>query len=329
MKRKWIKYHVLFFLVTWTFNYVFNFYFTIPPHKLVPYSIFFILDYTALALYFYSVFSLSSFALKRIVYFIPLQLGLMLLGCLMLSIVPAVFYKSQGVELNFSQHYFMTMFEIAFTTFSSLAFLFLQKWEESTSQKRQLIESLSEAELTFLRSQMSPHFLLNTLNSIYSMALNKSPEIYLALAELKTIYSYVRRSQEQMSLQDEIDYLENFIKIQKRRFRDAIALTVSFQVDAEYQIEPLLLSSFVENAFKHGVSMKEPSFITIDLKVINGRLTYSVINSDHSKKSTDMNSGIGIQNLTRRLELLYPEKFSLHHVQHGHTYTATLTIQQL
>jgi len=329
MKAKWIKYHVLFFLITWTFNYVFNFYFRIPPNKLVPYTVFFILDYTALAGYFYTVFFLSSFALKRIVYLIPLQLVLMLVGCLVLSIVPAVFYTSQGIELNFSQHYFMTMFEIAFTTFSSLAFLFLQKWEESTSQKLQLIESLSEAELTFLRSQMSPHFLLNTLNSIYSMALNKSPDIYQAVAELKNIYSYVRRSQEQMSLQDEIDYLENFIKIQKRRFRDAVALTVSFTTDADYQIEPLLLSSFVENAFKHGVSMKEPSFISIDLTVNKGRLTYRVVNSDHSKKSVDRNSGIGIQNLSRRLELLYPENFSLHQEQRDQTYSAALTIQQL
>ena len=320
---------MLFFLLTWTFNYVFNFYFTIPSNKLVPYSVFFILNYTVLAGYFYSVFFLSSFALKRIVYLIPLQIGLMLLGCLVLSIVPAIFYKSQGVELNYSQHYFMTMFEIAFTTFSSLAFLFLQKWEESTSQKLQLIESLSEAELTFLRSQMSPHFLLNTLNSIYSMALNKSPEIYLALAELKNIYSYVRRSQQQMSLQDEIDYLENFIKIQQRRFRDAIALTVSFKADAEYQIEPLLLSSFIENAFKHGVSMKEPSFITIDLTVTNGKLIYRVVNFDHSKKSVDRNSGIGIPNLSRRLELLYPGNFSLYQEQRDNTYTATLTIQQL
>jgi len=329
MKAKWIKYHVLFFIVTWTFNYVFNFYFTIPPHKLVPYTLFFILDYTALAAYFYTVFFLSSFALKRIAYLIPLQLGLMLTGCLILSILPSIFYTSQGIELDFAQHYFMTMFEIAFTTFSSLAFLFLQKWEESTSQKLQLIESLSEAELTFLRSQMSPHFLLNTLNSIYSMALNKSPEIYLAVAELKSIYSYVRRSQDQILLRDEIDYLENFIKIQKRRFRDAVALTTSFEADADYQIEPLLLSSFVENAFKHGVSMKEPSFITIDLTVINGSLTYRVVNSDHSKKSLDMNSGIGIQNLSRRLELLYPEKFSLRHEQSDNTYTATLSIQQL
>ncbi|MBC7485373.1 MAG: histidine kinase [Cytophagaceae bacterium] len=329
MKAKWIKYHVLFFLITWTFNYVFNFYFSIPANKLVPYTVFFILNYTVLASYFYTVFFLSSFTLKRIVYLIPLQFMLMLSGCVVLSVVPAVFYKSQGVELDFFQHYFISMFEIAFTTFSSLAFLFLQKWEESTSQKLQLIESLSEAELIFLRSQMSPHFLLNTLNSIYSMALNKSPEIYLAVAELKNIYSYVRRSQHQMSLQDEIDYLENFIKIQKRRFRDAVFLTISFKVDADYQIEPLLLSSFVENAFKHGVSMKEPSFITIDLTVTNGRLTYVVINSDHSKKSVDRNSGIGIQNLSRRLELLYPENFSLHHVQRHHTYTAALTIQQL
>lgn len=329
MKAKWIKYHVLFFLITWTFNYVFNFYFTIPANKLVPYTVFFVLNYTMLAGYFYSVFFLSSFALKRIVYLIPLQLGLMLSGCLILAMLPAVFYKSQGVELNFSQHYFMAMFEIAFTTFSSLAFLFLQKWEESTSQKLQLIDSLSEAELTFLRSQMSPHFLLNTLNSIYSMALNKSPEIYLAVSELKNIYSYVRRSQQQMSLQDEIDYLENFIKIQKRRFRDAVALTISFKADADYQIEPLLLSSFVENAFKHGVSMKEASFIIIDLTVTKGRLTYTVVNSDHSKKSVDRNSGIGIQNLSRRLELLYSENFLLRHVQRDGTYTATLTIQQL
>jgi LytS/YehU family sensor histidine kinase len=223
----------------------------------------------------------------------------------------------------------MKMFDIAFITFSSLGFLFLQKWDESASQKLKLIESLSEAEVIFLRSQMSPHFLLNTLNSIYSLALNKSPEIYPAISELKNIYSYVQREQGKVSLNDEILYLQNFIKMQKRRFGESVAVNVLFSVDKDYQLEPLLLSSFIENAFKHGISMKEHSYINIKLLVYDGKLEYEVENSNHSLKNKDLTSGIGLKNLSRRLELLYPANYFLRHFCDSQSYTAVLTIQNL
>src|SRR5690606_33546521 len=156
------------------------------------------------------------------------------------------------------------------------------------------------------------------------LALNKSPEIYAAISELKNIYSYVQRSEGKVSLKKEIKYLENFIKIQKRRFRDAVELNVSFEFDGDYEIEPLLLSSFIENAFKHGVSMKEYSYISIKLSVLKGRLEYLVVNSNHSLKYKDSTSGIGIQNLSRRLELLYPEGFSLKYFQENTNYTSHL-----
>ena len=329
MNPRWIKYHLIFFAITWVFNYIFNFYFRIPGDRLLSYSLFFLVENIFLMAYFYSIMLLSLMLLNRMIYFIPFQLVFMLLGCFLLSLNPYFFYKMEHATQAFSTVYFMKMFDVAYMTFSGLGFLFLVKWSESMRQKSQLIESLGEAELLFLRSQMSPHFLLNTLNSIYSLALNKSPEIYSAIAELKSIYSYVQRSEGKVLLKKEIKYLESFINIQKRRFRDAVELTVSFEFDKDYEIEPLLLSSFMENAFKHGVSMKEYSYINIKLSVLEGRLEYLVVNSNHSLKYKDATSGIGVQNLSRRLELLYPDAFSLKYIQESSSYTAHLIIQQI
>jgi two-component system, LytTR family, sensor kinase len=329
MKDKWIKYHILFFAITWIYKYVFNFYLAIPDNELLSHSLFFLVDNAILVGYFYCFMFLSKFFLRRMVYFIPFQLIFMVVGCFILALFPYSFYLYEGAAYSFSYIYFMKMFEVAYITFGSLGFLFLKKWDESTNLKVQLIEALSHAELTFLRSQMSPHFLLNTLNSIYSLALNKSPEIYPAIAELKNIYSDIQRNQGKVSLKDEVAYLDSFIKIQRRRFGEGVELKVLFKVDRDYQIEPLLLSSFVENAFKHGVSMKERSYINISLFVTNGMLAYEVTNTDHSSKFKDSTSGIGIPNLFRRLELLYPGRFALRHSLKGNIYNSILIITQL
>jgi two-component system LytT family sensor kinase len=329
MNSKWIKYHVIFFAITWVFNYFFNFYPTIPLGRLLPYSLFFVVDYMLLVVCFYAMIFIAPFFLKKIILFIPSLIAFIILGCFILSIVPYYFHILEGSKINFSQVYFMKMFEVTYFKFSALAFFFLQKWEESSNQKMKLIESSSEAELIFLRSQMSPHFLLNTLNSIYSLALNNSPQTYPAISELKTIYSYIQREDGKVTLKDEIDYLQNFINMQKRRFGNSVSVNVLFSIDGEYTIEPLLLSSFVENAFKHGVSMKEPSFINVKLLVYNGDLEYEVENSNHSAKFKDKTSGIGLQNLNRRLELLYGSKAKLKQHYDSMTYTAVLTIKGL
>jgi two-component system LytT family sensor kinase len=332
MKYKWIKYHVVFFVITWIFNYAFNFYLKVPDGKLLPYTIFFVFDNAILIGSFYGMMYVSQFFLKKMIYFISFLLISIVIGGPILSIGPYFFYILQGAPTDFSHVYFIKMFELSYIKFSSIGFLFLQKWDESTTQKVQLIESHSDAELTFLRSQMSPHFLLNTLNSIYSLALNKSPETYAAISELKTIYSYIQKNEGKVSLKSETKYLENFIKIQKRRFGDAVSLNVDFTIDQDYQIEPFLLSSFIENAFKHGVSMREFSYIKIRLLVSKGMLEYVVDNSDHSdysSKRKDSTSGIGLQNLSRRLELLYPKRFYLKYFREGKAFTSLLMIKQL
>ncbi|HEY8400895.1 MAG TPA: histidine kinase [Cytophagaceae bacterium] len=329
MKAKWVKYHILFFIVTWIFNYVFNFRPTIPEGSVVTYFLFFVIENILLAGYFYAVLLLSPVFFNRMLYLIPVQLVFMLVGCAVLSVNPFLFYLWNGENQEFSRVYFMKMFEVAYFSFSSLGFLFLQKWDESTHQKLQLIESLSEAELTFLRSQMSPHFLLNTLNVIYALALKKSPEVYPAMAELNNIYSYAQRSQGKVSLKDEVEYIRNFINIQKRRFGSSVIVEVYFDMDKDYEIEPLLLSTFIENAFKHGISSKSPGNIRIELTAKEGILQYNVYNDDHSLKYKDATSGIGLKNLSRRLELLYPGDYSLSGFLDENVYKAQLTIRNL
>ena len=173
-----------------------------------------------------------------------------------------------------------------------------------------------KSELSFLRSQISPHFIFNILNSIVYLIRSKSDraeEVTLKLSELMRYMLYTSED-EQVPLDMEINYLKNYIALQKVRFDEDVSISLNIEGSLGGQrIEPMLLIPFVENAFKHGVGMIAEPIIGIDLRVDSDRLNYQVKNkiSRHPTEEKDANSGIGIRNVKRRLELLYPGSHKL------------------
>lgn len=185
-------------------------------------------------------------------------------------------------------------------------------------------------EFTYLKAQINPHFLFNTLNAIYALAVKKSDRAPEAIQELSGMMRYILHdaSRNDIPLQKELEYLDNFIQLQKHRY--SYTLDVSYEkrgiIDGQ-KITPLIIIPFVENAFKHGVSPEEPSKIIIDIHIEPNRLTCIVSNSKiiHHQHSMDQ-SGIGIHNTKARLQYAYPGRHRLAIREDEKTYSVTLTI---
>ncbi len=169
------------------------------------------------------------------------------------------------------------------------------------------------AELAFLKSQINPHFLFNSLNNIYSLAYQKSDKAPEAILKLSEIMRYMlHESQDNLvSVAEEINYLKNYMDLQRLRFREKVFVDLDIDIDREgYRIMPLLLISFLENAFKHGVATDPDHPIQISIVIKEGQLHFKA-NNRISKGNKDQTRGIGLANLRRRLELGYPGKHTL------------------
>ncbi len=194
---------------------------------------------------------------------------------------------------------------------------------ESLKQKRSKEEALKEkvkAELSFLKSQINPHFLFNSLNSIYSLSMKKSELTNDAILLLSNMMRYMlyESNGSKVSLKKEINYIENFIALQRLRIAKKDCISIRFNCNGDpngHLIEPLLFIPFVENAFKHGISYKETSIVDIKLSILHDKLIFEIINSRPKKHEVNLDStkfsGIGLNNIGQRLDLLYPDKYKL------------------
>jgi len=172
-----------------------------------------------------------------------------------------------------------------------------------------------KTELSFLRSQISPHFMFNVLNNLVSLARKKSDKMESALIQLSNLLRYMlyEGTQGKISLTQELKYLNGYIDLQKLRFGDDVIIIFTADGDLEnFDLEPMLLIPFVENAFKHGMGTIENPMIKIKLTAVNKTLKFLVENdiADISE-SKDDNSGIGLNNVKRRLDLLYKNNYEL------------------
>ena len=171
-------------------------------------------------------------------------------------------------------------------------------------------------ELSYLKAQINPHFLFNTLNSIYSLAIEKSDRTADAVVMLSSLMRYVIRdaSESLVPLNKEVEYIQNYVSLQKFRLDDTVS--IDFQVNGSVsgqKIAPLILISFIENAFKYGVNPEQKSLIEISISLENEMLDLHVANKKvrFSSQEADSSGGIGLGNTRTRLNMLYPAKHQL------------------
>jgi len=189
-------------------------------------------------------------------------------------------------------------------------------WYENQKFQADFVNQKQKSELALLRSQVNPHFFFNTLNNIYSLVYQKSDDAPEAVMKLSSIMRYMLydAATDKVLLEKEIEYLKSFIELEKLRLRnkDFVSLTINGQSDG-LTIAPMILIPFVENAFKHASRTVAAPGIMVRLDISAKEIVFEVKNyirkNQHSPK--DQQGGIGLTNIQRRLELLYPQKFSL------------------
>ncbi len=214
----------------------------------------------------------------------------------------------------------------------SSAIRITNEWFKNERQKKEMEAEKLSSDLAFLKSQINPHFLFNILNNICALARKKSDDTEPAIIKLSQIMRYMLQDSkdEKVSLEKEVEYLQSYIELQQLRISKEVKVRFTIEGQPErYVIEPLLLIPFVENAFKHGVSYYENSNIEITLVIRESVLTFTVKNNiiKHQDATLESGSGIGLKNVTRRLELLYPDRHVLSITDNGCSYQVELTIQ--
>jgi len=208
----------------------------------------------------------------------------------------------------------------------------IQEWLGIEKKKQQIEHEKLSTELSFLKSQINPHFLFNTLNNIYSLALVKSDATADAVLKLSSIMRHVlsETKHDTVPLEKEIQFIKDYIELQKVRLTDKV--TIRFLAEGktdEKQIAPLILIPFVENAFKYGISTKEASGILFKLKADDNIIDFTSENNIVAgEKEKNEQTGIGLKNTKRRLELLYPEKHTLTVYKENNSFIVRLTLLQ-
>ena len=192
----------------------------------------------------------------------------------------------------------------------------LQQWFKAEQQKEKAEKETLRSELSLLKSQVNPHFLFNTLNNIYAMAITESVHTADAVMKLSQMMRFMLEESEHelVPLQKDLEFLQRYIELQQFRLSDKVDLRYQVQGDGRLlRITPMLMIPFIENAFKYGVSTREKSFIRIDIQIQGNIVTLLVENSKHASGTANAmdNTGIGINNARRRLALLYPGKHEL------------------
>ena len=214
----------------------------------------------------------------------------------------------------------------------SLGLAVFNRLEMNEKKRKELEKQKLDSELAFLKNQVSPHFFFNTLNNIYSligMDTNMAQESVLKLSKLMRYLLYESEVGRTL-LSHEIDFMKNYIDLMKLRLSSRVELKVDFPEEfQDIHIPPLLFIPFIENAFKHGVSYSSQSFIHIRMEALDNGLRFECVNSlgDSSSPDDGQHSGIGLENVQKRLRLLFPDHYQLDVVNEGKEFRVGLTIQ--
>ncbi|HKG05082.1 MAG TPA: histidine kinase [Pedobacter sp.] len=216
----------------------------------------------------------------------------------------------------------------AFYTIFAMVFYFIRFSQYKELQQRELALQNRDSELSFLRSQINPHFLFNNLNNIYSMVYHQSPQALAAISGLSEMLRYMLYdTSETISLEKEIHYIEKYIALEQLRFEQPGQISLTYPDNAaQIQLPPLLLIPFIENAFKHGAVAFDHTWLNISVSITaENKIELQCVN-EVGPKHKDQTGGIGIENVRKRLNLLYPGNHSLDIGQQEHKFIVNLKL---
>jgi len=224
----------------------------------------------------------------------------------------------------------MLFFNMFFVVFIAIAIKFYKRWSEKDYREQKVQREKVEAELQMLKTQINPHFLFNTLNSIYVLAMKKSEQTANTVMKLSDILDYIlyRVNTHKINISNEIRIIDNYIELEKIRFTDRVNLNFTTNIQSkDIQIPPMLIIPFVENAFKHGVTKSmDKSWIKISIDEADQMLNIVVSNSKSQNPAKSKTGGIGLLNVKKRLDLLYNNSYGLDIFEKSNHYDVFLSI---
>ncbi|KMQ65944.1 histidine kinase [Chryseobacterium sp. FH2] len=280
--------HITFFITSFTCFYI-NYFFVVPKFfdtsNLYKSVIAFLLSATCFVMVRYSVEEVL----------LPATLG----------------FRNYAKGTGFGYYFFDNIFYSSTTIFISTTFWFFKYFINAEQEKSELIEAKKTAELQALKTQINPHFIFNSLNNIYSLVYQKSEKALPALEELSQLLRYSTKDLEEdvITLDKEIGYIDSLTALEKLRLKNPELLSIEKKIHhPKLSISPMILVPFVENAFKHG-DFRNKGF-QMKLSDDNQILHFYLLNFK-KERMKDSGSGIGIENVKKRLEILYPKKYEL------------------
>lgn len=272
---------------------------------------------------------------KRILFFSLGFVGLLILFAGLRYFLDEIFFKSltginnyQGTALDFQYYFFDNIsFAIPPILYSSVIFLIF-RFIEAQNQIMQLKLDHKKAELSFLKSQISPHFLFNTLNTFYSELIDVQPAVAKDIHKLSDLLRFVtyQSGEEFIELQKEIDFIKDYIYFYEKRFEKELSLAFELKGVAENQtIASLVLMHFIENVFKHGVLTDKEDPARIEIRIEETSISINTSNKIQQSMKY-MEPGIGVENLKKRLNTIYDKAYELHYEEEGDYFKAYLSI---
>jgi two-component system LytT family sensor kinase len=278
----------------------------------------------AIVSYFNIYFLFPVYLQKRnyLLYFVALALAICL-GTLLESgtfLILDTITLEEKTGLLSPRYLLLTALTITYTVAITMSLKLVKHWYEKERLTKELEKLNVETELKYLKSQINPHFLFNSLNSVYSLALQKSdlaPELILKLSDILRYLLY-EGSEKKVSLSQEIKYLKSYLELEKVRHGDRMELQIDIEGDTDSkEIAPMLLIPFVENSFKHGLGKNiAKGFVKVSVLTTDDFIHFEISNSKPKNGSEiaqrkDYNGGIGLINVRKRLNLLYPKRHDL------------------
>ncbi len=245
--------------------------------------------------------------------------------CFIISFIGSRWFSVEHIRV--SQFFRGQILYSAFYVVFAMVFYFVQYAQFKELRERELAVQNRDSSLAFLRSQINPHFLFNNLNNIYSLVYHQSDQSLAAISGLSELLRYILYdTSETISLEKDVHYLEKYIELEQLRFEKPCKLNFNYTSASLVQLPPFLLIPFIENAFKHGAISFDHVWLDISISnTPNHEVIFRCIN-DIGVKHKDHVGGIGIENVRKRLELLYPGNHRLDIEDGGNTFKVELKL---
>ncbi len=231
-------------------------------------------------------------------------------------------FETQNIFLPPLSSYYSLFSDTTLFLATSFTLRIMDKWLDSELERTQLETALKKAELSFLNYQISPHFLFNTLNNIYGLALKKKPKTNNSISSLRYLLQ-INNKNKSYSLQDEIKAIKSFIKLNQLRY--SVKVDFHTSITKNPKIDPMIFLPFFENAFKHG-QISSNNLITAVLTEHKDKIGFTISNLIADQGEKDNVGGIGIENIKKRLQIRYPNKHSVNIDSRNNSFTININI---